>query len=44
MFWKKFQVRKLNKDYIIYKKYQNKVIKEIRKAKRSLEEKFISKY
>ena len=39
MYWKKFQVSKLNEDNIIYKKHQNKGIKEIQKAKTSFERK-----
>ena len=34
---KKLQFSKLNEDYIIYKKHQNKAIKEIWRAKRSFE-------
>ena len=37
MYWQKFKVSKLNEDYIIFKKHQNKAFKEIRRAKISFE-------
>ena len=38
-YWKKFQESKLHADYITYKKYHNRDVTEIRKAKKSFEKK-----
>ena len=34
-YWKKFKESKLHADHVTYKKYQNKALAEIRKAKKS---------
>ena len=39
--WKTFQESKLHADYVTYKKYHNRAVAEIRKAKKSFEKKAI---
>ena len=38
-YWKKFQESKLHADNVTYKKYQNRAVAEILKAKKSFEKK-----
>ena len=38
-YWEKFQKSKSHADYVPYKKYQNRAVTEIRKAKKSFEKK-----
>ena len=38
-YWKKCQESKLHADYVTYKKYQNRAVAKIRKAKKSFEKK-----